>query len=50
MSRAPGDDGAVAIEYAFLLTLIAVVAGVAVGVLGDSVLELFQLAESTLPG
>jgi Flp pilus assembly pilin Flp len=45
-----GDDGVAMVEYALLLTLITVVAGVAVGVLGDSLRELFELAESTFPG
>lgn len=50
MTRGRGDDGAAMVEYVLVVTFIAVAAATAVGLLGGSVLGLFDLVENSFPG
>jgi Flp pilus assembly pilin Flp len=45
-----GDDGAAMVEYILLVTFVALAAATAVGLLGGSVLDLFDVVEGRFPG
>ena len=50
MTRRRGDHGAAMVEYILLVTFVAVAAGTAVGLLGISILDLFDVVEGRFPG